>query len=425
MRKIIKIVLPALGLFAASIGSAIASVCFLPDCNMEFEQPKMNQNRDALLCKQEGFTYQVGTKCPSNTKRSECSVSPDHYFSCNAEAWCKENGYQTKGESCVKPEYPKDKCPSFELYKSCATDIKRACQELNPNFTNNCPSGWMVDGNQTCKYDYTYGICCNICADYTTTNPTAPTGYKINGSCNSCNGTKYKLAALACPSGYSTATISCSAGYDFSYNGYSGSSKCGKCTAKSCPSGYSTSVASCANGYKFQTNGYSGSSVCGKCISATCSDGGYYSNIPNGMTCTSVTYGTNNCYNNCKTIDWGQAEQACYGNMTFKEFRQNGELLGIVSGNVVVSNNVPYVTRSNCTQDCSRSNRGSRSWRIPSSNELNALRCAVKATGAPTDDVYWYAEDTVDGIWLFGTDYSGPQWMYNDGNNYCACVSDI
>lgn len=114
--------------------------------------------------------------------------------------------------------------------------------------------------------------------------------------------------------------------------------------------------------------------------------------------------------------------------MTFTEYRVNGEYLGVIVGNTIVSNNVPYNSESRCYNDCAQSTRGGRSWRIPARRDLASLRCAIKAIGGQSNDVYWNSEvysSTEGGAWLFDEDRSGPSWMYNDSNNYCACISDL
>lgn len=242
--------------------TALAAICFLPDCNTETSDK--NFNADSLRCKQDGYAFYASGSCPPYAEQDTCEFNPN-YLKCNKELWCKNNSYTIT--SCRKPQYPADICPnSLEYYKSCKTDFKRACQEENASFTDTCPSGWQVDPNKACSYSSDFGICCNTCSAYTAVSNTPPRGYKIDGECDSCNGKRYKLTVLDCPSGYTAGLTSCSGnGYSYSSSGYSGNNICGKCTATACPAGYSASVTSCGSGYSFSTSGYSGGKACGKC----------------------------------------------------------------------------------------------------------------------------------------------------------------
>ena len=75
---------------------------------------------------------------------------------------------------------------------------KRACEELDSEFTDTCQDGWKVDPNDSCKYDPTYGKCCNLCSGYDYT--TIPNGYVQDGeACLDCDGvTKYKIKINPC-----------------------------------------------------------------------------------------------------------------------------------------------------------------------------------------------------------------------------------
>lgn len=242
--KFKKVVFCSLGCLLGSSIGVQAKICFLPDCEKELEESQDAGRRDTEICRSEGFVRQSISACPPNTLTKACSVAPDKYFSCDARGWCLSNGFTISADTCSKPAYPQDKCPSFDLYKSCLKDVSRACQEINPDYTNRCAEGWRVDGNQTCPFDETYGICCNLCTGYTATSKIAPVGYEIKGSCQGCDGERYKLEALPCPEGYSTAVTSCRSGYNFSTNGNSGTQRCGKCTASGpvCPEGYTSDV---------------------------------------------------------------------------------------------------------------------------------------------------------------------------------------
>lgn len=250
---------------------ANASICFLPDCNSEFGDKDLN--RDSINCRAENFVFYADGKCPAYSAQETC-IYNSHYLKCSKEDWCKNNHFTIS--SCQLPEFPVNQCPNkLELFEKCSPDYERACKTENPAFTNSCQAGWTVDTSKSCSYSSLYGLCCNKCDGFTATSATAPRGYKINGECDSCSGKKYRLEALPCASGYSTAVTSCSSGYTFSSNGYSGDKTCGKCITKSCPTGFSAGVSSCSSGYTYSSNGYAGEQICGKCtyVASGCPNG--------------------------------------------------------------------------------------------------------------------------------------------------------
>ncbi len=161
-----------------------------------------------------------------------------------------------------------------------------------------------------------------------------------------------------------------------------------------------------------------------------CSDAGYLDKIPSGKICNKITYSGKTCYTSCRENDIPPvAKQYCStSDLSYEEYRKNGEYLGVIVGNVIVSNEVPYNSKSSCYSDCAQSSRGGIKWRIPARRDIEALRCAIAAMGGKTYDVYWNSEiwsSTAGGAWLFGEDRSGPSWMYSDDDNYCACISDL
>ena len=125
------------------------------------------------------------------------------------------------------------------------------------------------------------------------------------------------------------------------------------------------------------------------------------------------------------------AKQYCStSNLSYEEYRKNGEYLGVIVGNVIVYKDVSYMDGSGCKQKCLNSSYGNRVWRYPDIKEINQLRCAIVAMGGKTYDVYWMQGGasgfgTATAQWLFGEDGSGPSWMSADKNNYCACISDL
>ncbi len=183
--------------------SAFAGVCFLPDCSDEELTGgggNMDLNEDTAFCESKGFTYYASGKCPQYyAKVGECNRD-DHYLKCDAQTWCKQNGYNTT--SCSIPNYVDQPCPSYgSLYKGCKRDNDRACKELN--YTKTCPSGQKLKKTSgRCDYDKSYGTCCKPsgCPQYTSLTSSS---YGTNGT-DGCEYTCYYTCNMNCPSGTST-----------------------------------------------------------------------------------------------------------------------------------------------------------------------------------------------------------------------------
>ncbi len=183
--------------------SAYCGVCFLPDCQDEDLAGgggNMNMNEDTAFCESKGFTYYASGQCPQYyAKVAECNRD-DHYLKCDAQTWCKQNGYNTT--SCSIPQYVNEACPSYgSLYKGCKRDNDRACKETG--FTKTCPSGQKLKKNSgRCSYDSSYGTCCKPsgCPAYTSLTSSS---YGTNGT-DGCEYTCYYTCNPNCPSGTST-----------------------------------------------------------------------------------------------------------------------------------------------------------------------------------------------------------------------------
>ena len=183
--------------------SALAGVCFLPDCSDEDLAGgggNMDMNEDTAFCESKGFTYYASGKCPQYYAVVGTCNRDDHYLKCDAKTWCEQNGYNTT--SCSIPQYVNEACPSYgSLYKGCKTDNDRACKETG--FTKTCPSGQKLKKNSgRCTYDSSYGTCCTPsgCPSYTSTNSSS---YGTNGT-DGCEYTCYYTCNMNCPSGTST-----------------------------------------------------------------------------------------------------------------------------------------------------------------------------------------------------------------------------
>ena len=112
----------------------------------------------------------------------------------------------------------------------------------------------------------------------------------------------------------------------------------------------------------------------------------------------------------------------------YEDYNYGGSFIGVIVNNRIIRKDIVYNRRSNCVSSCTSSVKANLNWRIPSSNEVLELRCAITAMGWPIDDTYWYDGNSVDGVWLFGDqrDNNPDKYdMYNDNSNYCTCVSDL
>ena len=240
--------------------SAVAGVCFLPDCQDEDLAGgggNMNMNEDTAFCESKGFTYYASGQCPQYyAKVAECNRD-DHYLKCDAQTWCKQNGYNTT--SCSIPNYVDQPCPSYgSLYKGCKRDNDRACKETG--FTKTCPSGQKLKKNSgRCTYDSSYGTCCapSGCPAYTSLSSSS---YGTNGT-DGCEYACYYTCNMNCPSGTSTSNP----------GGCGGSTKNG-CNTKTCYYPYQacctpscTSQSGCSCGSYTVSDGCGG--TCTKCSS--------------------------------------------------------------------------------------------------------------------------------------------------------------
>ena len=216
--------------------SAFAGICFLPDCmddDVMFGDINMDINEDTEYCEKEGYTYYSSGECPQYyAKVGQCNRD-DHYLKCDAEAWCKNNGYNTT--SCSIPQYVDEQCPNGKpYYKQCKTDNDRACQELG--YTKTCPSGQKLYQNSgRCAYDSSYGTCCTPsgCPSYTSTSYSS---YGTNGT-DGCEYACYYTCDMDCPSSYP---------YSSDPTGCSSSSKNG-CGNKTCYNSVSCCNSSSSN----------------------------------------------------------------------------------------------------------------------------------------------------------------------------------
>ena len=138
-------------------------------------------------CRQEGYTQ---TSCPEGQEGSNFCPYDSSYFekcvsSCPSNYVTCEVPYYGVGEACDGK------------YASCEKDTERACQELNPDYVDECGAGQQLSDDR-CSYDSLYGTCCNTCTGYD--NTTIPEGYVQDGeSCLGCDGQEhYKIKPNPC-----------------------------------------------------------------------------------------------------------------------------------------------------------------------------------------------------------------------------------
>ncbi|MDY4842405.1 MAG: hypothetical protein SO314_08595, partial [Alphaproteobacteria bacterium] len=131
-----------------------AGVCFLPDCGDDKlaggGDINMNLNEDTEWCEKKGYTYYSSGKCPQYDAVVGTCNCDDHYLKCDAQTWCKQNGYNTT--SCSQPSFVDTQCPNGKpYYKQCKEDRPRACRESG--YVNSCSPGRLYATTNRCPYD--------------------------------------------------------------------------------------------------------------------------------------------------------------------------------------------------------------------------------------------------------------------------------
>ena len=142
---------------------------------------------NAERCRQEGYTQ---TSCQEGQEGSNfCPYDSDYFEECVSS--CPSN-YVT----CEPPYYGVGEVCDGK-YASCEKDTERACQELNPDYVDECGTGQQLSDDR-CSYDSLYGTCCNTCEGYD--NTSIPEGYVQDGeSCLGCDGQEhYKIKPNPC-----------------------------------------------------------------------------------------------------------------------------------------------------------------------------------------------------------------------------------
>ena len=275
--------------------NAFAGVCFLPDCSDEDLAGgggNMDMNEDTAFCESKGFTYYASGKCPQYYAVVGTCNRDDHYLKCDAQTWCKQNGYNTT--TCSIPQYVNEACPSYgSLYKGCKTDNDRACKETG--FTKSCPSGQKLKKNSgRCSYDSSYGTCCTPSGCPSNTSLSS-SSYGTNGT-DGCEYTCYYTCNPNCPSGTSTSNP----------GGCGGSTRNG-CNTKTCYYPYqSCCTPSCSSDSGCSCGTYTVSDGCG----GTCTKCSSCCNSSSSNWCS--YHGT--CHGDCcKDGTWDSCDERCGG----------------------------------------------------------------------------------------------------------------
>ncbi len=236
--------------------NAYGGICFLPDCMDEDVVQgdfNMNINEDTEYCEKEGYTYYASGKCPQYQDVIAVCSRDDHYLKCDAETWCKNNGYNT--QTCSLPSYLNEKCPNdYPLYKECKEDPGRACREAG--YVNSCSPGRLYANSNRCPWDSSYGKCCTAAP-----SSGCPSNHEVgcSGSASgtdACGYTCYKCCDDTCPAGTSK-----------NYSGtYTSTTECGSSCYR---------CKDCTSGSTSYTGKYVGSSECGSCYACndTCKTG--------------------------------------------------------------------------------------------------------------------------------------------------------
>jgi len=263
-------------LFLLLSPSAQAGIHLLPDVQNEEISNTLSTppvvSIDSAKCEETGYRYYASGVCPEYHIQEVCVFS-DKYLKCDADGWCRKNGYTIS--SCVSPKIVDAECLNgTPLYKYCICPpaYKYTCTGMGYS----SGSGAVCEGNYTscnCATNYVWNGSACVC-DSSFKYSCSGTGYS-SGSGVSCGG-KYKSCncstyyswngsacvhthSYTCPSGYKTSSsgmispVSTSKVCALSGCGATSGTcyKEGHSHSYSCPSGYSTS---CSYGYSGTTS---------------------------------------------------------------------------------------------------------------------------------------------------------------------------
>ena len=264
---------------------------------------------NAERCRQEGYTQ---TSCPKGQEPSNtCPYDSDYFEKCVSS--CPSN-YVT----CEVPYYGVgEDCDG--KYASCEKDTERACQELNPDYVDECGTGQQLSDDR-CSYDNTYGTCCNTCWDYAYTLESIPDGYIQDGEpCITCDGLAFVNAKpnpcdgfMDCGSmGPDTGANSCLSGNQLKYSNCKPCPNLGSLTY--CPEHFTCTYEECS-GLWYKTgcqSGYDWNSSSQTCTQR-CEYKGTLSYCPANYTCNYEDCSGKYYKTGCQPgYDWNAGFQTC------------------------------------------------------------------------------------------------------------------
>ena len=265
-------------------------------------------------CNKEGYTL---TSCSSVQDPVNFCPYDDHFFE---KCVCKPNLV-----TCTKPYY--------------------GVGEREDGYTQTGSCNSIQNINKRCPYDANYFDKCVCRSDlYTCSSP-------LQGVGTACGG---KYANCQCPSSYKSCDCGGAAGASScTWSGTTKYSSCKSC----CGSEYVYDSSNCAYPKK-----PSGAECGGKytLCQGNCADAGYRDSIPSGQICNKISYAGKTCYTSCRTNDIPPvAKKYCStSQLAYEEYYRNGQYLGVLVGNTLVSNKVLYNTESECMAACPQSSRG-------------------------------------------------------------------
>ena len=244
----------------------------------------------------------AGTDDPSSSSGGPGPVDPDGDEMCRLEGYVNTvcDATQDEGLSCPHSSGWHTGC-------KCKPEYSKAC-----NGTDEQGKGAACNGK--------YKECCKKCTGYDYTASNIPTGYVKNGSCESCDGTKYKIRCNTNSSNTGT-YVDCGTA---SGSGSSCTDDTGtyytKCT---CPTNYEWSASAkkcvCSTGFKYSCTGSNikggeGNSCDNKYQKCVCQTG-FTWDAASGMC---VCNGTDWCTLNQDCAALGYKKQTCTSGTTLR-----------------------------------------------------------------------------------------------------------
>ena len=215
--------------FAASSTFDVAGVYWLPDY-LGKNISRDSADNSGISKEKHCSDYGYQSACGSGQTGEYVFVT--NTLSCYKNCRCTED-YKYTDSNCQPPYYLEGTAcndGSGNKYKDCKLDVEEACS----GYTKECPDGWRLEDGNRCKYDEEYGTCCNMCKGYN--YEMVSEGYVENGSCDGCNGKRYKIKEDPCD-GYTTCEYGAAVGAKTCKSGNTVKYSDCKKKPQSCPTG--------------------------------------------------------------------------------------------------------------------------------------------------------------------------------------------